>query len=379
MRFLHTADWQIGKSFRFADDDTQAVLRAERLEAIQRIGRLAEQHDACAVLVAGDVFDVGNISTETLLKPVERMRQFPSVRWHLVPGNHDAHFANGPWDRLLRQRLPNNVCVHITPQPMPLANERAWVLPAVLIQRHMASDPTAWMNAALTPPGAFRIGLAHGSVREFGSTPSSTNNLIAIDRAAQAKLDYLALGDWHGVNKIDERTWYAGTPEPDGFDLGGGGGGQVLLIELYGDAPPRVQPLTTGRFRWVNETAVLRSAEDVSLLESRLRSLDPDLSSVLLQLRAEGTVDLVVREAFEQKIRLGVGSALRYLRLNSDYLYLQPTADDLEAIDHTGFVRTAADRLAQQAKSGPDEQRALAAQALQRLFELHLRQNVEGV
>jgi DNA repair exonuclease SbcCD nuclease subunit len=103
MRFLHTADWQIGKSFRFADDDTQAVLRAERLEAIQRIGRLAEQHDARAVLVAGDIFDVGNISTETLLKPIERMRQFPSAQWHLIPGNHDAHSANGPWERLLRQ------------------------------------------------------------------------------------------------------------------------------------------------------------------------------------------------------------------------------------------------------------------------------------
>lgn len=378
MRFLHTADWQIGKSFRFADDDTQAVLRAERLEAIQRIGRLAEQHDACAVLVAGDLFDVGNISTGTLLKPIERMRQFPLVRWHLIPGNHDAHFANGPWDRLQRQGLPDNVCVHVTPQPIPLVDERAWVLPAVLTQRHMAIDPTEWMNAAQTPPGALRIGLAHGSVREFGSTPSSTNNLIAIDRAAQAKLDYLALGDWHGVNKIDERTWYAGTPEPDGFDLGGGGGGQILLVELDGDGSPRVQPLATGRFCWINETAAVRSAEDVLLLESRLRALNSDLSSVLLRLRVEGTVDLGVREAFEQKIRLGVGSALRYLRLNADCLYLQPTAQDLEAIDHAGFVRTAADRLAQQAESEPDEQRVLAAEALQRLFELHLRQNVEA-
>jgi hypothetical protein len=167
------------------------------------------------------------------------------------------------------------------------------------------------------------------------------------------------------------------SPEPDGFELGGGGGGQVLPIELDGDVTPRVQPLTTGRFRWVNEMAPLRSAEDVALLESRLRYLDPDLSSVLLQLRVEGTVDLAVREAFEQKIRVGVGSALRYLRMNVDHLYLQPTADDLEAIDHGGFVRTAADRLAQQAESGPDEQRALAAEALQRLFELHLRQKLE--
>lgn len=283
MRILHTADWQIGKSFRFADDETQAVLRAERLEMIQRIGKVAEQNEACAVLVAGDVFDVSNISTETLRKPIERMRQFPSIEWHLIPGNHDAHVANGPWERLLRLDLPSNVHVHVTPQPVPLADERAWLLPSVLTQRHLASDPTEWMNAAQTPPGAWRIGLAHGSVREFGSTPSSTNNLIAIDRAVQANLDYLALGDWHGVNRIDERTWYAGTPEPDGFDLGGDGGGQCLLVDLYSDKPPQVQPLTTGRFRWVNESAAVRTEEDVSILESRLPDRYADSSSAHAQ------------------------------------------------------------------------------------------------
>ena len=189
---------------------------------------------------------------------------------------------------------------------------------------------------------------------------------------------HLALGDWHGVSKVDERTWYAGTPEPDGFDLGGEGGGQCLLVELDSDKPPQVHPLTTGRFRWVSETSAVRTEEDVSILESRLRSLNSDLSSVMLQLRVEGTVNLAVREEFERKIRLGVGSALRYLRLNTDHLYLQPTAQDLEAIDHAGFVRVAADRLAEQAVTGTEDQRALAAEALQRLFELHMRQNMEA-
>jgi len=373
MRFIHTADWQLGKSFRFADDETQAVLRVERLEAISRIGRLAEEHGACAVLIAGDVFDVSDVTTDTLLKPMERMRGFGSIKWYLIPGNH---VANGPWDRLLRQELPGNVIIHTKPKPVPLVDESAWVLPAVLTQRHSSDDPTAWMNMAHTPPGTCRIGLAHGSVRAFGSTPTSTNNLIAIDRAAQANLNYLALGDWHGVNRIDERTWYAGTPEPDGFDLGGEGGGQVLLVKLDGANTPRVQGLTTARFRWITETAAVRSAEDVLLLESRLRALDPDLSSLMLQLRVEGTINLAVRETFEQKISLGVRSALRHLRLDLDRLYLQPTVEDLESIDHAGFVRVAADRLALQAEHAASEDRLLAAAALQRLFELHLRQNV---
>jgi hypothetical protein len=90
---------------------------------------------------------------------------------------------------------------------------------------------------------------AHCSVRELGSTESSTNNLIAIDRAKQAQPDYLALGDWHATNQNQRPTWYSGTPEPDGFNLGGEGGGQVLLVDLEGDAPAQVTRPAASRFQ----------------------------------------------------------------------------------------------------------------------------------
>ena len=380
MRFLHTSDWQIGKAFRFVDDETLSVLRAERLDVISRIGRLAREHSACAVLVAGDVFDVGHVSVETLLKPIERMRQFQEIRWHLIPGNHDAHVPNGPWERLIRTRLPHNIVVHTTAEPKPLADDSAWVLPAVLTQRHATEDPTAHMDGAFTPEGALRIGLAHGSVRTFGSTTSSTNNVIAIDRARRARLDYLALGDWHGLNRIDERTWYSGTPEPDGFDLGGEGGGHVLLVDFDVTArlgegfAPKVTPLPVGRFSWRVEATSVSSTADVEALETRLRNLCPDLSTALLRLKVEGTLDLLGRELFERRIRTGLGSAFRNLRLELDGLHLKPSPADLETIDHVGFVRTAADRLTALTADVANPDRELGAEALQRLYVLHMRE-----
>ncbi len=158
MRFLHTSDLQIGKAFRFVDEETISVLRAERFDVITRIGRLAKEHAACAVLVAGDVFDVGHVSVETLLKPIERMRSFPEINWHLIPGNHDAHVQNGPWDRLLRIGLPSNGVVHTTSEPQPLADDSAWVLPAVLTQRHGTGDSTEVMEG--TSPRKARYVLA---------------------------------------------------------------------------------------------------------------------------------------------------------------------------------------------------------------------------
>ena len=112
MRFLHTSDLQIGKTFGFVDDETLAILRAERLEVIRRIGEIAVSKQASAVLVAGDIYDNVYPGLEMLLRPIERMRQFPTVEWHLIPGNHDPHIANSPWERLLRTPLPPNIVIH---------------------------------------------------------------------------------------------------------------------------------------------------------------------------------------------------------------------------------------------------------------------------
>ena len=101
MRLIHTADWQIGKVFRFVDQATMGVLQEARLEAISAIGRLALEHAAPVVLVAGDIYDIGTAEDRTLAQPLVRMRAFASVEWHLIPGNHDPHHPGGPWDRLL--------------------------------------------------------------------------------------------------------------------------------------------------------------------------------------------------------------------------------------------------------------------------------------
>ena len=68
-----------------------------------------------------------------------------------------------------------------------------------------------------------RIGVAHGGIKEFlervAGDGERVHNAIPADRASRARLDYLALGDWHGRLRIDERTWYSGTPEATHFSL----------------------------------------------------------------------------------------------------------------------------------------------------------------
>jgi len=372
MRFVHTADWQIGKTFGFADDASQ-VLRDERLDAITRIGELARSQAAFDVLVAGDVFEVETPSDRTLRQPIERMRAFEGVRWHLVPGNHDPHTPSGPWERQLRiakrEQFPPNVHIHLTPEPVPIADGSACLLPSVLTRRHAANDPTAWMDETGTPVGAARIGLAHGSIASFGNDAADTPNRIAPDRPTRAGLAYLALGDWHGERVISDRCRYAGTPEIDDFSVVGGGVALVVDIESA-HAPPVVTAHRIGRFCWHKLDVTVHGLQDIDGLEARLRGLSGDLGTQLVWLRVSGALSLDERVEFDRRIRQGVGSALRVLRLDDAGLLSRPTQADLASIDYAGFVRAAADRLAALATSETDPQREIAALALQRLFVL---------
>jgi Calcineurin-like phosphoesterase len=372
LRLIHTADWQIGKVFRFVDDATMSVLQQARLEAIATIGGLAQAHGARAVLVAGDLYDHEGLGDRTLFQPLERMRALEALTWHVIPGNHDADRPNGLWDRVARHGLPANVCLHRERQPCRLGQDgkdAAWLLPAPLSRRQTLSDPTAWMNEAPTPEGAIRIGLAHGSVTRFGAADRSQGNYIDPARPKEARLDYLALGDWHGQRQIGKHCWYAGTPEPDDFDQAEGA---VLLVDIAGPgAVPSVQPLPTARYRWVRQRETLHGEGDIAVLDEQIRTLAPDAARLLVGLVVEGTLSLADRALFAQRIDRSLRAALCHLQLDDERLYLSPSPHDLDAIAKTGFVRAAAARLKDLADDEANPEREVAAEALMRLFLEH--------
>ena len=188
-------------------------LAAARFASIAKIADIARAQGAAHVLVAGDVFDSETLPKLTVRKALERLATEASITWLLLPGNHDPARLGGIWDRIQRLGVPANVVPLLTPEPYAVSQD-AVILPAPLTSKNPGSDPTAWMDSCATPAGVARIGLAHGSIQGFGSDGESAV-LIARDRAVTANLTYLALGDWHGLKRISDSTWYSGPPEPD--------------------------------------------------------------------------------------------------------------------------------------------------------------------
>lgn len=372
VRLLHTSDWQIGKVFRFVDNATMGLLQEARLRTIIRLGELAGKHAARHILVAGDVYDMEALSPRSLNQPLERMRNFADVHWHLLPGNHDPHRPNGLWDQLQRKGLPDNVHIHITAKPAIFEDDAFALLPAPLHHRRTLDDPTAYMDEVDLPDGLVRIGLAHGTVTGFGSDDKDVPNYIAPDRPTRAGLSYLALGDWHGQKKINDRCWYSGTPETDAFDVIDGG--KALFVEIEGPGgAPAVTPLQTGHFTWTTNSELVNSREDIDFLAEKLRSVAADLDRVLVHLAVEGALSLEDQLYFEEQIVDGVSAAFCFMRVDDRRLFPRPTPEDLDRIDRGGFVRTAAEELKRKAEEGIEVEREIAAKALQRLYIEHMK------
>ena len=188
-------------------------------------------------------------------------------------------------------------------------------------------------------------------------------------RPQLARLDYLALGDWHGELQVNERCWYSGTPETDSFQTRGRG--TALLVEIDGPKElPQVTPLSTGQYHWESLDERVENLEDVDLLEHRLRNLNGDLNHTLVDLKLSGTLSLADLLHFEERIVEGAAAALYHLRIDRGQLFPEPTDDDLDSIDPGGIVRAAADGLRGIVEAGGSDAE-LARAALHRLYIEH--------
>lgn len=365
---LHTADWQIGRPFRAFGDRLGGVLEDARLAAIERIAGGARVASARHVLVAGDVFDSETLPKSVILPCLERMARAAELIWHLLPGNHDPARPGGLWHRIQAYGLPANVRPHLRPAATEI-EPGLHLLPAPLLSKSPGQDPTSWMDAASTPEGSLRIGLAHGSVYDFeaGSIGGSTGGAIEPGRARKAGLAYLALGDWHGTKRIVQNTWYAGTPEPDRY--GDPASGQALIVRLDGNREPVVEPIRTGHFVWAEHHAAIEPDTELGLVASRLLALAPSPDRLMLKLSLTGSLP-ADKHAMTVAWAHDLGARLRHLALDTAGLSLQAEATDIASLFGDPRLADVAQRLALRAAEGPEDQRRTARRALARLVEI---------
>ena len=366
--FIHTSDLHLGSGFGTMPEELRGRLTEARHEVLSRLVQTAREHDARHILVAGDMFDTTGPSDGVRRQAATEMSADSDVHWWIIPGNHDSLAAEELWRLFEEEAGPN---VHLLREAYPVEIEiGVWLLPSPWPRQFPGYDLTSWMSEAETPENALRVGLAHGGITDFGDDYDAST-LIPPNRAEIARLDYLALGDWHGVVDVNSRTQYSGTPERDSYRHEGRGSCHVVTLAGPGTVPA-VKRVETGRFYW--SAKQLNLTPNMDILAAFDALLDPDTAERrdhLLRVDAQGYLHMEERAALEDVAAKVAPDYGRFV-LFDDKLATEYQAGDLDLIATGGALRAAAEELQVEAEGqGVSEHDARVAQvALNRLWSL---------
>lgn len=303
LRFVHSADWQLGSRFSQFGGKSD-FLRAARFQTLQRAMMEADTRHADAFLIAGDLFEDGQVEESVIEKALEVFGRFPNVPVYILPGNHDPNTGLGSiWHRRPFSSRSSNVHLLLEPGLVSLGEATLAVSP--LRQKVSIHDPSLKLADLVKGWDGIGplIGMTHGSPA-VPSQHKENDFPIALNAATRAGLDYLALGHWHNWLALDqERMIMPGTPEPDRFDQNGAG--TVTWVELKEQgSKPKVEQLPVATLQWhALELDFSYLESDQEKLEGRLNEWKAIAHSCVVRVTFRGSVSPAhleeVRQHFE--------------------------------------------------------------------------------
>ncbi|MFH1241243.1 MAG: DNA repair exonuclease [Pseudomonadota bacterium] len=360
MKFLHTADWQIGMKADLVGQAAQKV-RNERFAAGQRLVDAANSEGTEFILVAGDLFEDNAVDRTLVQRTADILGRFRGPVY-LIPGNHDPLVPGSVWDHPAWRSATNLI---VLSEQNPIEIPGGFLFPCPIRDKYSRKDPTSWIKQELG--GTIRLGMAHGNVE--GLTQDHPDLPISRDAASRAGLDYLALGHWHSTTTYPDsngvvRMAYSGTPETSRF--GERDSGRAIMVEITSPGTaPVFRPIQTGRLRWQILESKIGAPGELKKLRQDLEGItEPE--TLLLDLRLEG---LLYSEEGEELRHIEGLIASRFLYSRMDASKLLPAPEDTQWIESLppGILREGASRLQQMTLSG-GRKAEIASRALLELY-----------
>ena len=357
VRFLHTADWQLGMRRHFLGEEALPRFVQARIDAIRTIGRVAREQKCAFVVVAGDVFEDNQLDRRTIVRSVEALREI-ELPVYLLPGNHDPLDAATLFRRELFADAPN-VKLLLSGDPVEAAPGvdligAPW--PSKRPRRDLVADALADIEPA---PDRLRILVGHGIVDTLSPDREDPERIVlATVRAAieKGRVQFVALGDRHSPTEVAPRIWFSGAPEPT--DFGEIDSGAALVVDLS-RSDCRVEPHRIGTWSYHSLERVLNGIDDVEDLARELAAL-PGKETAIVRVALQGALSLAPMARLDDVLEQESDrfAALFRWERNTE-LVLLPALIELDDLGLSGFARTAAEQLA--AREGdPDAAAALA-------------------
>ncbi|MEJ8652064.1 exonuclease SbcCD subunit D [Streptomyces sp. MS1.AVA.3] len=241
MRFLHTSDWHLGRSFHRV-----SLLSAQRA-FLDHLVETVRAREIDAVLVAGDVYDraVPPLAAVELFDDALHRLAGLGVPTVMISGNHDSARRLGVGSGLMEQ-----AGIHLRTDPAgcgtpvlladahgPVALYGLPYLEPAMVRDTLGArraDHAEVLGAAMDrvradladrPAGTRSVVLAHAFVTGGAVSDSerdiTVGGVASVPAAVFDGVDYVALGHLHGCQTLTERVRYSGSPLAYSFSEAG--------------------------------------------------------------------------------------------------------------------------------------------------------------
>jgi len=358
MRFLHTADWQLGMTRHFLNGEAQPRYSASRREALASLGEIAKRTGAEFVVVSGDVFEHNQLAPRDVSQSLEAMRAI-GVPVYLLPGNHDPLDASSVYtSALFVAERPDNVVV-LDRAGVHEVRPGVQIVAAPWRSKAPTSDLIGDVLADLPADGVTRVLVGHGGVDILDpdkNKPSLIRMAAVEDALARGAVHYVALGDKHSRTEVGSsgRVWYSGSPEVTNYDDIESDPGHVLVVDIdENDArrAVRVESEKVGRWRFVTLRRSVDTDRDIADLDLNLDLLD-DKERTVVRLALTGSLTVTDKakldECLDRYARLF--AALTTWERHTDIAVI-PADGEFDDLGIGGFAAAAVDELVATARS----------------------------
>lgn len=362
MRFLHTADWQLGMTRHFLAGDAQPRYSAARRDAVAALGPLAAEVGAEFVVVSGDVFEHNQLAPQVIGQSLEAMRAI-GIPVYLLPGNHDPLDASSVYTgALFTSECPDNVVV-LDRAGVHEVRPGVQIVAAPWRSKAPTTDLVADVLAGLPADGSTRVLVAHGGVDVLDPDRDKPSliRLANVEKAlSDSVIHYVALGDKHSLTQVGDggRVWYSGSPEVTNYDDVEADPGHVLVVDIDETDPRRpvtVEARRIGRWRFVTLHNQVDTSRCIADLDLNL-DLMPEKDRTVVRLALTGSLTVTDRAALDACLD-------RYARLfawlglwerHTD-LAVIPADGEFDDLGIGGFAASAVEELVATARAGADD------------------------
>ena len=380
MRFIHSADWQIGMTFHGFKEKSRIMMEDDRLEVIEAIGEYANtpSHGIDFILVCGDMFETPRVS-ETLVKKTFKKIERVNKPVYVLAGNHEWNGSEYMFEtKYFLENKPKNLHVLKAGINSVEGIPGVEIVAAPLEGKVDEIDLVKAQLDLLEPTNNIRIMAGHGSI-DLIMPAGARKDLIAIATIEKAladkKINYVAMGDRHSTTKVGDTglVWYSGAPEPTSFTEDEQR--NILVVDLNAGEKAKVEKVEVGQWEFIRlgtkfEQYQLRTKQDVSDLEKMVdRVRKPSKTAIKIYLDSVLDFDTDVRrgnlfDEWEDEVlaRFEVSKSSVGARIESDPL------NEKAPSGLSGYALDAYEELKELAMSD-DEDADIALEALKLLTE----------